>query len=62
VVLWCGLGKSARLARVRGSPVRYVNNKIIIYFSPIELLRRAIVRISRLPRPYSSKKPYKERL
>jgi hypothetical protein len=24
VVLWCGLGKSARLARVRGSPVRYV--------------------------------------
>ena len=23
--VWCGLGKSERLARVSGSPVRYVN-------------------------------------
>jgi hypothetical protein len=30
-VLWCGLGKSPRLACVRGSPVRYVIGRAKIY-------------------------------
>ena len=40
-MLWCGLGKSARLARVRGSPVRYVIERvdIILLIDLLELKR-----------------------
>jgi hypothetical protein len=59
-VLWCGLGKSPWLARVRGSPVRYVITQSIRTSSNInleEIIEQLVDESRRLEYTSSRNKP-----